>query len=450
MLRYSAVIIAALLVAPQLLAWTPPERVDRRPDGYHASSPAVAVDPSGGVHVVWTETPASGFKDKIMYARKLGDTWSVPAFISRDSGDIRAPRIISDTAGQLMVVWSEEGTARVRYVRQLGDTWSVPKLAFANNGILPRLVRDSHDQIHMLFEEFTGHGGIWYSYYLSEADSWVTPRAIASASQPLGFSDLAVDRQDRLHAVWQDWNSYGLGYCRKDSSGWSAPVALPDPSPGSQSCDPNLAVDSLGLTHVVWQERWGGYYEYYSRFTGDSWTTPYGLCGQDGGMPVVEPDDRGHMLVVWGWDDGLKFVVQTDTGWTDPDLITGVSAEPYQMVRGRTRLHLVWGEVPWTIGYSEHSSQGACEEPLTPSANPAVRVSSLGARIRVSVTTAGAGLVGIKVLDASGKVLSAMTRNVAQSGTHEFFVGDSMPVGVYFCRVSVGTTHQTFKAVLIR
>jgi hypothetical protein len=449
MLRYSAVIIAALLVAPQLLAWTPPERVDRRPDGYHASVPAVAVDPSGGVHAVWTETPASGFQDKIMYAQKLGDTWSVPVFISRDSGDIRAPRIISDTAGQLIVVWSEEWAARIRYVRQLGDTWSVPKLAFTHNGILPRLVMDSRGQIHMLFEEFTARSGIRYSYYAAEADSWATPQLVASGPGDLGSSDLAVDRWDRLHAVWGDWNTYGLGYSRRDSSGWTAPVALPDPSPSSQSCDPNVAVDTLGLPHVVWEERCSGYYIHCMRFTGDSWTTPLRLYEQNARVPAIEPDDRGRMLVVWGSDDSLRYVFRTDSGWTDPMSITGPSAWPYQMVQGRSRLHLVW-RGQWTIGYSEHSSQGACEEEAVLDRPGAVRVTSVRARLRVSLTLAHSGRVGIRILDAGGRTVGETAVAVRQPGIHEFDVGDSLSNGVYFCQVSAGGKLQTFKTVLIR
>jgi hypothetical protein len=449
-LRYSAVIIAALLLAPQLPAWTPPERVDRRPDGYHASLPAVAVDPSGGVHAVWTETPASGFQDKIMYAQKLGDTWSVPVFISRDSGDIRDPRIISDTAGQLIVVWSEEGAARIRYVRQLGDTWSVPKLAFVQHGVVPRLALDARGQIHMLFGELGGAGDVWHSRYMLVADSWTTPVVAAAGVGVLGWHDVVADRQGRLHAAWMDYGTYGIGYSSYDGVHWSDPVALPDPSPSSQSCDPNLAVDSLGLPHVVWQERWGRYYEYYSRFTGDSWTTPYRLYEQDGGMPVVEPDDRGHMLVVWGWDNGVRYVVRTDSGWTEPMLVTGLPAFPFQMIRGRTRLHLVWGGVPWTIGYSEHSSQGACEEEAVLDRPGAVRVTPVRTRLRVSLTLAHSGRVSIRVLDAGGRTVGETAVAVRQPGMHEFDVGDSLPNGVYFCQVSAGGTLQTFKTVLIR
>jgi len=449
-LRYSAVIIAALALAPQLLAWTPPERVDRRPEGYQASAPAVAVDPSGGVHAVWTESKEPGFQDKIMYARRLSDTWSIPAFISRDSGDIRAPRVISDTAGRLIVAWSEEGSARFRYVRQLGDTWSVPKLMFSHHGIFPRLVRDSRGTIHTLFEEMTSSSDIYYSYYCADSDSWAAPQFVASGPADLGSTDVVVDCYDRLHAVWMDWGTYGLGYARKDSNGWTEPIALPDPEPGFQSIEPNIAVDTLGLPHVAWEERRAGYHIHYMRFTGDSWTTPFRLDSLNGSLALVEPDDRGRMVVVWGWDDGLKYEVRTDTGWTEPEFITHTSAAAYQMVRERTRLRVIWGEVHWVIGYSEHSSQGACEEATVPAGPGVATVAAVGSRLLLAVTLARRSQIAVHVLDADGRTISRRSVETAQPGVHELVIGDSLPAGVYFCQVSVGDARLTAKAVVVR
>jgi hypothetical protein len=80
----------------------------------------------------------------------------------------------------------------------------------------------------------------------------------------------------------------------------------------------------------------------------------------------------------------------------------------------------------------------------------AVRVTPVRTRLRVSLTLAHSGRVGIRVLDAGGRTVGETAVAVRQPGIHEFDVGDSLPIGVYFCRVSMGETHQTFKAVLIR
>jgi hypothetical protein len=450
--RASVLTLLALLLAPQLLAWTPPERVDRRPEGYHASAPAVAVDPSGGVHAVWTETPASGFQDKIMYAWKLGDTWSVPVFISRDSGDIRAPRIISDTAGHLIVVWSEEGAARIRYVRQLGDTWSVPKLAFLNNGITPCLAADSRNRVHMLFEEFTGHGGIWYSYYLGQADSWAAPQAVATASRPLGFSGLAVDRLDRLHAAWGDWNTYGLGYSRKDSCGWSAPVALPDPAPGSQSCDPSIAVDTCNLPHVVWQERSGGYLLYYSRQVDDTWTTPYRFYDQSGGYQVVGCDSANRLHAVWGWSYGVRHSVRTDSGWSTPTSVTDSAQAPLpDLALSSTLTHVAWRQ-DWGIYYSQQPLVGAVEECSLPNQQrPGLQagITAPGA-ILLSYWLSCETSVTLTLYDLSGRCVYRTGPTKERVGTHTRLLPAVPDSGVYFIHMVAGNRAEGCKAIIVK
>ncbi|MEO0077767.1 MAG: hypothetical protein ABIK86_02035 [candidate division WOR-3 bacterium] len=446
MLRSSAVLVAALAIAPQLLAWTAPERVDRRPEGYRAYLPAVAEDPSGGVHVVWSESKdPPGFQDKIMYARKMDDTWSVPVFISRDSGDIRESRMVSDETGTLFVVWSDDGAVQLRYVRLLGDTWSVPRLVTTQPGVVPRLALDSAGQIHLLFGE-PGGGNIWHTSYIPPGDSWAVPAIIASGD--LGWHEVAADDRGRLHATWMDNDTRGLGYSFYVGTRWSDPIALPDPYPDCQSCDPDLAVDSLGSPHVVWTERVFTYYVYYARFTGDSWTTPVRLYEDYGDRPEIEPDAAGRMVVVWGWDTGLKFVVQSDTGWSDPETITSEWAFPAQMIPGRANLHLVLWLAPWRIGYSQHPAQGACEEPNPSGLSP--MIASRGPSLVVTLPVARAEVCAASVVDAGGRVVRSIQLGILTPGRHELRLCDSLVPGVYFCQISLGNERLTVKSVIVK
>ena len=71
-----------------LLAWSPPERVDRRPANFRAGAPTLAVSANSVVHFAWYEAPDSNpYLQKVMYAFRTCDTWSIPLNISRDSGD---------------------------------------------------------------------------------------------------------------------------------------------------------------------------------------------------------------------------------------------------------------------------------------------------------------------------------------------------------------------------
>ncbi|MGB9741978.1 MAG: hypothetical protein ACPL0F_02300 [bacterium] len=287
-----------LIISPTS-AWTPPQRVDRKPDNYVTYDNDIAVDRDGIPHIVWSECKRETYDEKVMYARRSGDTWTIPVNVSRDSGDFLVVAIAIDTLGVPMVVWSKEYEARIRYSRLVGDTWSVPRLVFPIGAWTPRLVVDHHNRIHLLCESpGTSRGVIWHSYYIPEADSWAKPCTVAFCpTRPLGWSDITVDRYDRLHAVWMDYQTYGIGYSYKDSSGWAIPMQLPDPSSG-QSCGPTIACDSLGRPHVVWEERSNGYWIYYSWFDGDSWSTPFLLFEQWGGTPEIVGDKYNRLHVV--------------------------------------------------------------------------------------------------------------------------------------------------------
>jgi hypothetical protein len=434
-----------------LWAWTTPERVDRRPADYHTFMPALTVTADGVAHAVWSEAPPPYYYAcKVMYACREGDTWTIPANISRDSGDLRTQVIATDSPGHLVVVWSEEGAARLRYVRRQNDTWSTPKPCFANRGITPRTAVDSRGRIHLIYEDLANPGGIWYSYYESELDTWAAPVRVAQGTSELGWSSLAVDRLDHLHAVWMDFGTNGVGYAFNDGSGWSSPEQLPDPAPSGQSCDPIISADSGGRPFVVWEERSGGYWVYFSQKDADTWTTPYRVYDQNGGRPWVAVDSLGNAHVVWGWETGLLYSVRTRAGWQVPFTLTDSACCPGQLMLQARTLHLIWRESPWAICYSETDVVGACEEPraagifIEPSA-------PLGSDAYVTFTLAESAPVSVCVIDAGGRSVLMQRLGFQSAGTHRVRLGlGRVASGVYFVQLRAGGACQASKATLTR
>ena len=442
-------LVAVAGLCSVLHAWTTPERVDRRPGGYVANSPAIAVEPGGIVHATWTETQASHYRDKIMYAFRDGDTWSIPANISRDSGDIRFPAIALDTLGRAVVVWSQEGTAVVRYVRQVDDTWSLPKLCFPNNGITPRLVSDSRGQIHLLFEDLAHQGGIWYSYYVAEADSWATPTRVALGIWTLGWSSLAVDRFDHLHAVWMDWGTYGIGYTFNDGTGWSTPTALPDPAPGEYSCEPRITVDTAARPHVVWQERSGGYWLYYSVMTADTWTTPRELCSQSAFGPVICCDSSDRLHVAWDGEDGLQHVQSEDTGWASPEYVVKDTAQG-EIAADRNIVHVLWRDSHWNIGYSNNGVPGVGEATNTGSSPIGLQMTTSSGWLVSRFSLKAGGRVVLSVFDVDGRCM--LKRNLGMLGVGVHVVElrpDSLPAGSYFGSLKTNAENQVVKFAIV-
>jgi hypothetical protein len=427
-------------------AWTAPERVDRRPDGYRTFLSDIAVGSDGTPHVVWTEYPTGTYYEKTMYARRVQDTWSVPVNISRDSGDIRTPAIVVDDSGVALIVWSEQGQARMRYVRQMGDSWSAPKLTFTQSTAIPRLVIDVLNQIHLLFD---GYNGIWYSRYESGADSWATPMLVASGPSGLSWQDVTADRQGHLHAVWMDYGTNGLGYSFYDGTRWSTPESLPDPAPGSyQSCDPKVAADADCKPHVVWQERAGGYFLYYTKRSADTWTTPYRFFDQSGGYPFIAADAADRLHVVWGWDYGIRYIVRVDSAWSSPASLTDTAAFFPRLAQGPSRLHLIWTQGT-QIRYSEHDLSGISEEAPAVGARALIRACRTGNGYRLDFSLANSGDARLELADVAGRVARRIRLGYFNRGRHEVELSlDSVPNGVYFCRLHCGSEMSTLKLIV--
>lgn len=449
--RLRLALVATRLVAVAGLwsavhAWTTPERVDRKPDNYVVYLCDIAASRGGTPHVVWSECPSGTYYEKIMYARKLQDTWSIPINISRDSGDLRMPDIVMDNTGMPLVVWWEEGHGWFRYVRPVGDTWSVPKLAFSQGAAIPRLALDIRGQIHLLFD---GSNGVWHSRYVNEADSWTTPDRVAAGN--LSWQDIATDRSGHLHAVWMDYNTYGLGYSLYDGKRWSEPEPLPDPAPGSyQSCDPRIATDVNRRPHVVWQERAGGYILYYTERSADTWTTPYRLFGPSGGRQSILADSTDRLHVVWDWDYGVRYIMHTASGWTDPVSVTDSNAFVYGFTQSAARFHVVMRQ-NWGVWYSEHDLDGIGDETPDIGARLPLRACRSGSGYRLEFFLVGSGDARLELADALGRIARVVRLGRLSPGRHQVELSlDSVPSGVYFCRLLTGTESGIQKLVVDR
>ncbi|MEO0068204.1 MAG: T9SS type A sorting domain-containing protein [candidate division WOR-3 bacterium] len=435
-------------------AWTPPERVDRKPDNYVTYDNDIAVDRNGTPHIVWSECKRETYYEKVMYARRDGDTWTIPVNVSRDSGDFLVVAIAIDTFGVPIVVWSKEYEARIRYSRLVGDTWSVPKLVFPIYAFTPRLVVDHHNRIHLLCESpGTSEGVIWYSYYISDADSWAEPCTVAFCpSRGLGWSNITVDRYDRLHAVWMDYQTYGLGYSYKDSSGWSEPMRLPDPSGSHQSCDPAVACDLLGRPHVVWEERSGGYWIYYSMFDGDSWSTPFLLYEEGGGRPQIVCDRYNRLHVVWACDYGLRHKIKADTGWIGPIVVTERSGL-LALTAGTEALHLATRLSGFCLYYLSHNlSEGVEENGLLNNIENSPRLMVPGMTkngLEVGYIISKETEVLLEVFDVQGRCVWQRRVGKQKSGWYKLRV-PAPCAGLYFVRLIAGPVILTRRCVKVK
>ncbi len=214
-----------------------------------------------------------------------------------------------------------------------------------------------------------------------DANDWNT-----GASQA---PSIAVDGLGIVHVVWDDgttgdwWGSdHEIMYCNYSSaSGWSNATVISDDETGwngGYSYNPSIAVDVLGVVHVVWGDNtagaWGGgagdtEIMYCNYTSASGWSNATVISDDDNGWnignsynPSIAVDGLNNLHVVWqddtdgdwwGSDKEIMYCNYTAaTGWSNATVIsddandwnTGTSQDPSIAVDGSGIVHVVWDD----------------------------------------------------------------------------------------------------------
>jgi hypothetical protein len=285
------------------LTWTPA----------NSTYPAIATDPFGRIHVVWHDYP--GGDSEICYTRSTdgGTTWAAPKRLSWSSGDTDDPAVASDVSGNVHVVWTDStpGNWEIYYRKSAdgGATWSAAKRITwtAGQSFNPAVAVDPSGSLHVVW--WGDQTGNWEIYYKKGANGGATWSAAQRLSWSLGASyspDIAVDSSAYLQVVWQD-DTPGFPdiFQRKSQNAGSAWTTLKNLSrTSSYSMDPAIAAGASGRVHVVWYDTTPGNNEIYyvlSTNGGDTWGTGQRLTwtAADSEDPDIAVDSSGKIHVVW-------------------------------------------------------------------------------------------------------------------------------------------------------
>ncbi|NVM02190.1 MAG: hypothetical protein HWN67_07630 [Candidatus Helarchaeota archaeon] len=158
------------------------------------------------------------------------------------------------------------------------------------------------------------------------------------------YPNVAVDGNDNVHVVWEDWTvgEWGGGatdteimYANYTTAGWLNATVISDDSTrwnNDTSGVPSVAVDGSGNVYVVWCDDtngiWGTDLEImYATNTTTGWSNAtvisdvYGWNNDDSNSPSIAADNNSVVHVVW--DD------KTDGEWgNDWEILYSVSGIP--------------------------------------------------------------------------------------------------------------------------
>ena len=222
--------------------------------------PAVAVGADGRVRVVWSEGPSDSACD-IMYTCWDGQTWTAPALITATAGLSWAPQVAVDLTGTVHVVWTESVNyvPRILYSRlEEGGGWSTPVILSGEltDSYFPDIVADSEGHLHVAWGDFPPYQNSTVRYVTGNGVEWSQPEIVAN---DYALPALAMDSDDVLHLAWAAGNVY---HRQRVAGVWGAPEIVCEgdgcgmigPGAGEPYVwEAAVAVAPDGTLHVAWR-----------------------------------------------------------------------------------------------------------------------------------------------------------------------------------------------------
>jgi len=357
------IIVLFLLTQNAQAGWTPAKRLTWTSG--MSWDPAIAVDSSGHLHVVWADYPLEN--SEIYYKKSTdgGASWTSSKRFTWTSGDSQAPAIAVDPSDHLHVIWQDHtpGNYEIYYKKSVdgGATWTSNQRLTWISGVSaePDVAVDSSGHLHIVWRDTTtGNGEIYYKQTTDGGVTWKATKRLTWTPGSSSYPAMAVDSSQHLHVVWHD-NSPGNVeiYCVRSTnggSGWSTSKRLTWTS--GTSYVPRIAADSSGGVHLVWFDDDSGNYEVYYRRSPDGgatwlWNQRLSWNPGDSWDPAITVDSSDRLHVVWHdftpGNDDIYYKKSTNGGaaWTLNQRLTwnsGASRVPVIAADPSGHLHLLW------------------------------------------------------------------------------------------------------------
>ena len=272
----------------------------------------IAIDSSGNISVAWEE---GGFPDEIFFrcSQDNGASWSAAVNISNTSGDSGDPAIAVDSSGNINVVWEDDdpGNDDTYFARSEdnGSTWSQVKNVSnsGDNSRDPDIAVDNSGNINVVWRQSTpADNEVYYSRSTDNGATWVQGKNVSNNAADSWDPAIAVDSSGNINVVWDEltpgnWDIY-LSRSSNNGAGWSAAVNISNNSGDSEY--PAIAVDSAGNLNVVWHDDTSGHEDiYFSRSIddGSTWTAFLNISNTAGDSynPSIGVDSTGNINIVW-------------------------------------------------------------------------------------------------------------------------------------------------------
>jgi hypothetical protein len=357
--------LGLLLAGVAVAGWQEEERITERTTQSDRTTlnnaRSVAADGSGNIHVVWYGADSGVYQ--VWYSRYDAQlrTWSVDTVVSVDTNGAYYPAIAVDDSGKVHLVWQagQSGVAIMYRCRGVAGEWDQVESVTSGTGV-------EHPSVAVRASGFVA--AAWEGQYsrpakgvfasFRDAAGWHSPESVSDSGQPGASVQASVGTDDagEIAVAWsyssvadkfvlfrstngRDWGSIdtvGVGYqcvrpClvlersgvanvawrQTDSTGQAQKIAFRKCTSGRwsvmtwlpavhlQADPPSVAVDQAGRPHVAWcspdsvgrpQVFWIS-----SDTSGTNWSVPFRLttAASVRENPSIGRGPGGQIQVVW-------------------------------------------------------------------------------------------------------------------------------------------------------
>ncbi len=309
--------------------------------------PSVAVEPGGNLHILWGEAANTTESDNTSFAylRGDGENWSAIATVIDPETRVEDPSLVTDANGILHAAWSNGPTGTVMYSRTFGrdavseDSWiaDIALPAVGDVGGWPSLAIAPDQTLHAIYTvPLNENRGVYHTLSTDQGLNWSTPTLMFDAAsenwQMARNTDLRIDRNGRLHAVWAHSTlpsseaPLGAYYAYSDDDGlsWTEPGIIDLDGAGY----PQLELTNNGEVHIAWVRSGFAGLEVWHQWSPDSgqtWseaaaipgtqnvTTDFGFAsnGQDNiylsGILTTEQNSASLFFTFWNGQEWVGY-----------------------------------------------------------------------------------------------------------------------------------------------
>lgn len=280
--------------------------------------PRAVAEPAGAVIAVWESK--TGEQWAVRTARFSNGGWSSPISLSAPGLDARSPAVAVDGSGNVTVVWQRGST--IQSARSIGGSWEkVVDLGDAGTATAsPQVAADANGNVTAVWER-GGDGGVTIQSARFSEGHWAAPAEISVPGKDARRPNVATDSNGNVTVVWELAGAADriVQSARFRAGAWTAPIDLSDA--GAQAGKAQVAVDGTGNVTAVWGAKVGSDLIIQSaRFGNEGWSRPVdiGVAGKletwgERGLPSpkVASDRAGTATVVWERVDDRGVSVQS-------------------------------------------------------------------------------------------------------------------------------------------